>query len=304
MTLAIRTILILTLIFATTAGAVAQPEEPAEPASTSAASAADEATTETGEAVPTAPNSQALRDQTTALIGRYPPEVGSLLWLDPTLLADEPFLARYPDLARFVAEHPEIRHHPRYYLSDLPAASTVRRWSPMAEAIETLLIILVFSLLAIALGWFVRTVLDYKRVNRLQRAQAEVHNRIMDRLGSSDELLQYIRTPAGSKYLEVTPIRLHAERSRPPLPRAMWSIQIGVVVVAAALGLLVLSNVFAGETGRGFLAMGTIGAAVGLGFIASAAVSIFLSRRLGLWEAAQGSGPSSAEPLEDPGIVK
>lgn len=296
MTLAIRTILILTLMCATAAGAMAQPEERAEPARDTAAAGT---TPETSEAEPPAPNSQTLRDQTTALIGQYPPEVGSLLWLDPTLLADEPFLARYPDLARFVAEHPEIRHHPRYYLADLPSARTpARREHPMAEVLEPLLIILVFSLLALGLGWFVRMVLDYRRMNRLERAQAEVHNRIMDRLGSSDELLQYMRTPAGSKYLELTPIRLQAQSPRPPVTRSLWSIQIGVIVGFAALGLLFLSGNFAGETAQGFLAMGTIGVAVGLGFIASAAVSIFLSRRLGLWEAAKGADLPSAERLE------
>ena len=304
--------LTLALLLAT-AGPLAAQEDAAtttaatETTSTSTATATTAApatttATQAGEDVES-PSSRTVREQLNAVLNRYPPVVGTILSLDPTLLSEPAFLSRYPDLQKFVTAHPEIRHHARYYLADVDALREppARPRNPVEESIETLLIILVFSLIALALGWFIRTFMDYKRLNHLQRAQADVHNRIMDRFGTSDELLQYIKTPAGSKYLEFQPIPLHAEPPKPPLTRAMWSIQIGVVVGAAAIGMLLLSAIFSGESRQGFFAMGTIGAAVGIGFIGSAAVSILLSRRLGLWAAP----PADADPrtLNDRGIV-
>ncbi|HEX8153362.1 MAG TPA: hypothetical protein VF698_09570, partial [Thermoanaerobaculia bacterium] len=244
------TTLTLTILLATAGPAAAQEEAETETttAATSTATTsttARDAATATGDAPATTsatatasddavemPSSRAVRDQLTAVLHRYPPEVGTVLSLDPSLLDEPAFVARYPELQRFLAAHPEIRHHARYYLRDVDAERepAPRPRNPVEESIETLLIILVFSLIALALGWFIRTFMDYKRLNRLQQAQADVHNRLMERFGTSDELLQYIKTPAGTKYLEFQPIQLHASPARPPLTRAMWSVQIGVVV--------------------------------------------------------------------------
>jgi hypothetical protein len=128
--------------------------------------------------------------------------------------------------------------------------------------------------------WLVRTAIEQRRWSRLSRTQAEVHNKILDRFGSTEELLTYIKTPAGSKFLESAPIPLHVE-PRAPMPRVLWSIQIGLIAAAAGLGMLLVSGRFDHDTARGFFAMGTIAACIGGGFILSAIVSMALSRRLG-----------------------
>jgi hypothetical protein len=158
-------------------------------------------------------------------------------------------------------------------------------------------------LIAFALAWVIRTINEQKRWNKLSRTQSEVHNKILDRFGTSAEVLDYIKTPAGTKFLESAPIQLHDERpmrqvSNPPFTRAMWSIQIGVVLAVAALGMLLVSGRFDKESAQGFFALGVIGFSIGAGFIASAIVSIFLSRRLGLWQA---PGP---EHIDHPGIMR
>jgi hypothetical protein len=55
-----------------------------------------------------------------------------------------------------------------------------------------------------------------------------------------------------------------------------------VVIVAASIGLLVVSTRFSGDNAQGVFAMGVIAFCVGAGFIASALISFALSRRLGL----------------------
>jgi hypothetical protein len=139
----------------------------------------------------------------------------------------------------------------------------------------------------------VRTIIEQKRWNRLSKTQAEVHNKILDRFGTTSELLEYVKTPAGTKFLESAPIPLHEEKvpQNAPLARVLWSIQIGVVLAVGALGMLLVSFRFEKESAQGLFAMGMIGFCVGAGFIASAIVSIVLSRRLGLWK------EETAEPV-------
>jgi hypothetical protein len=153
---------------------------------------------------------------------------------------------------------------------------------------------------ALALSWLLRTWIEQRRWNKLSKTQAEVHNKILDRFGTSAELMEYIKTPAGTKFLESAPIPLRAERpaQSAPYSRVILSIQAGVIVAAAALGMLLVSLRYSDDSGEGLFALGAIALCIGLGFIASAFVTIFLSRRLGVW---QGQQPSETE---EPGLVR
>ena len=275
MTLATRTILILTLAAAIAGGVLAQP-------------APTTATTTTTTSAPAQPLEatqprQEVRDQFVQLLAQHPREVTPIVVLDPTLLSNDPFLARYPELAHFVAAHPEIRRNPHYFVQELPNPIAFRHHSAWQEAVEALGIGFLISLFAFILTWLVRTLIEQRRWSRLSRTQAEVHNKILDRFGSTEELLAYIKTPAGSKFLESAPIPLHAEAAGPatPMTRVLWSIQIGLIVAAAGLGTLLVSGRFDRETAQGFFAMGTIAACVGGGFILSAVVAMVMARRFG-----------------------
>lgn len=246
--------------------------------------------TATGTATPMATSperarsSEEVRAEFEQVLSESPSEIGHILALDPTLLSDDAYLSRYPDVARFVAAHPEVRQSPRYYLRRYDERLIPHRNE--AEAIlEPIEIFSVFALIAFALAWIIRTVIEQKRWNRLSKTQAEVHGKILDRFGSTSELLEYIRTPAGAKFLESAPIPLHTD-SKPrnlPATRVLWSVQIGVVVATAGLGMVMVSNRFEKEGAQALFALGAIGLSIGIGFILAAFVSMVLSRRLGLW---------------------
>ena len=281
---ATRIILILALLVSIAGGLFAQETTTAATDTTAtAATTAAPAATETSTPAESLSSHQ-IRNEFNSLLRQRPPEVATILKLDPSLLSDESFLAKYPELGSFIAAHPEVRHNPRFYLSDFAAPS--ERRSLAGDVLEALSIITVFALIAFALAWLVRTIIEQKRWNRLSRTQSEVHNKILDRFSTSAELLDYIRTPAGTKFLESAPIPLHADSGpqNAPLSRVLWSVQIGVVVAAASLGFLLVSGRFEKESAQELAALGMIGVSIGVGFIASAAVSIFLSRRLGLWQ--------------------
>ena len=239
-------------------------------------------------------NRYEVRSELTRLLMQHPTELATLLALDPDLLRNQEFLTAHPELAGFVQERPEVAASPHFYLAEF--RDRRNSGGALDDMLEVLVVVGSMGAIALALGWFVRTLIEQKRWSRLSRTQAEVHNKILDRFGSSEELLAYIRTPAGARFLESAPIPLHAERPahNPSLARVMWSVQLGVVVVAAGLGALLVGGRFDEEGAQGLFALGTIGVCVGLGFVAAAAVSIFLSRRLGLW-----APPPRAEAAED-----
>jgi hypothetical protein len=313
MTLTTRTILILMLVLALAGALTAQETSTTPTTSTSNAEtvttdlAAPETATETeaptGEEAENPPIDPHLevRDQFTRLLEKHPRELWMILKLDPSLLTNGAFMSGYPEVQDYVAQHPEILRNPRFYLAEFSNPAEYR--NALDGVIELVGVLGGISLTVFALTWLIRTLIEQKRWKQLSRTQSEVHNKILDRLGMNEQLIEYIQTPAGRKFLESAPIPLHVEhpaggRASTLATRILWSVQIGVVVVIVGIGMLVLSTVFEKDAAQGLFALGAIALCVGVGFIASAAVSLKLSRRLGLWEdrgvppeALDGTGP-------------
>jgi hypothetical protein len=318
MNLATRIILILMLTFALASQAIAQETTAADPATTETATAASSATTPREEPAGTTQSRRTEREERQAedgeerdtfssadvrnkfvnLLSQHPSELPTMLTLDPTLLSNEAFLAGYPDLAEFVKTYPQVRRNPRYYLANYyPEPTVIRNQSPGDEILEGTFILSIMGLIAFTLAWIVRTIIEQRRWSRLSRIQTEVHNKILDRFGTSTELIEYMKTPAGSRFLESAPIPLRETPVTPTTPasRVLWSIQVGIVVGAGALGMMIVSGRLNSSS---LFGLGVILFCFGAGFVASALVSLTVSRRLGLWQ-----GPSRAE-LEDTGTVR
>lgn len=287
----ITLILILTLV-PLTCGLSAQEAPTTTTTTTSTETVASTETAVTDEAAESR-SIYDVRNEFTRLLRAHPYDLRSILVLDPRLTANQDFLAPYPEVARYIATHPEIAANPSFYLAEFSAPY---ERSMIEEMLEGLLIFSIFIFIAFVLAWFVRTVIEQKRWNRLSRQQSEVHNKILDRFSTSTELLEYIKTPAGTKFLESAPIPLHAERpaQNAPLARVIWSIQIGVVVSAGALGMLLVSLRLDKEAAQELFALGMIGFCIGIGFVASAVVAMVLSRRLGNWQ----------QQAEDSGLMR
>ena len=109
----------------------------------------------------------------------------------------------------------------------------------------------------------------------------------MDRFTSNEDLLAYIQTPAGKRFLESAPIPLTAG-PRPisaPVGRIFWSLQAGLIMIAAGIGFDLASLRVQGNGSQALYAIGVIGILVGIALVISAIVFYALSRRFGLWEA-------------------
>jgi hypothetical protein len=244
------------------------------------------------------PDAERTKNELSQLLDHYPPSLRNVLALDPSLLSNQTYVAPYPALAGFLNTHPEIARNPSFYISHNIAPPREEQildlWRDMLNGVA------IFAGFGMAIGliiWLIRTLVDYRRWNRLTKIQTEVHTKLLDRFTANEDLLAYMQSPAGMKFLESSPISLDAgPRSvGAPLGRILWSVQAGLVVAAAGIGLQIVSARITDESAQPLHALGVLGVALGVGFVVSAVVSYLISRRLGLIEPAARTPITSAQ---------
>jgi hypothetical protein len=236
------------------------------------------------------PDAQRTKEEFSNLMQRYPPSLKSVLALDPSLLNNPAYLAPYPALAGFLNAHPDIAHNPSFYVGEYRGFQQQDRPIGAIElwrsAIDGTGVFLGFSLAIGVAVWLVRTIVDYRRWNRLAKVQTDVHTRILDRFTDNAELLAYMQSQPGKRFLESTPIMLDAgPRSvGAPLGRILWSVQAGLVLAAAGTGIELVSGRFTEDAAQPLQILGALGIALGIGFVLSALISFWISNKLGLIE--------------------
>src|SRR5712671_1411787 len=228
-----------------------------------------------------------VQNQLREMFQQYPPQLRTVLQSDPTLLNNAGYLATYPGVAAFVAQHPEIAHNPAYFLGnpndyreyrDSVGSNIERAVTPLA--VSTVIIVLIYTL-----GLLIRGIINHRRWLRMSKLQTDTQTKLLDRFGSNEELLTFIQTPAGKRFLESASLPYEAgPRSvSAPVGRILWSIQLGIVALIAGGGLNIVSYRFEdADAATGFQVAGVLVIALGIGFILSSLGSYILSRRLGL----------------------
>lgn len=272
-----------------TAGTAAQTPRPAQPAGAVNASQTSEK------------DLAALQDQLLQLL-RVSPTLAEVVARDPALLSNLEYVNRSnPELGRFLQAHPEIAQNPDFYLfnnlhgeHEQPSETLERKlWPEMSnqrpsgvdqELINDGIPFLVFVCVLGALLWLTHVLLENRRWSRIFKLQTDVHSKLIERFGTSQEVLTYMSTDAGKRFLEATPIAVGFERQQPvpsPVARVLTPLQIGVVMTLLGVGLLSLRHSVADGNGA-LLVIGTVVLMPGLGFIISAGITWVLARHLGL----------------------
>jgi hypothetical protein len=230
------------------------------------------------------------------VLKRLPPTVGRVMRLDPSLMRNPAYLAPYPTLSAFLQAHPAVVQNPGYYLEHIEyefwnpreprdaRSEAINIWKEMLQGFA---ILTVMSTVAFVLLWLVKTLVEYRRWYRTSKVQTEVHTKLLDRFSSNEDLMAYMQTPSGRRFLESAPLPVEgpARAMAAPLSRILWSLQAGVVLATGAIGVLFVSGRVLEEVAQPLFALGVLVLALGTGFIVSAAASFLLSRRLGLLDA-------------------
>jgi hypothetical protein len=243
-----------------------------------------------------------LQDQLLKLV-RLSPTLAEVVARDPSLLSNADYVNRNnPELERFLQGHPEIAHNPDFYLfnnlhgeHERPAETLERKlWPPqysdrggddtLRDIVSDGAPLLAFLGFLSCLMWLIHVLIENRRWGRIFKLQSDVHGKLIERFGTSQEVLTYMSTEAGKKFLEATPIAVGFERQEPipsPVARVLTPLQVGLVMTLLGIGLLFLSRAQSTH-GAGLLIVGTIILMPGLGFIISAGITWVLAHRLGL----------------------
>lgn len=237
----------------------------------------------------------ATREQLFRLL-RLSPKLTSVVARDPSLLADQEYVNRNnPELAAFLQQHPEITRNPDFYLFSRGIGMGNREerleqvvWPDLAFGpyrVEHTTDYLAFGAFLAVFGaalWLLRIFVDNRRWGRTMNLQSELHNKLLDKFGSSQELLTYMNSDAGKRFLEAAPVA----GSDLPSPvklvfsRILLPFQFGVVLFLVGMGCAALQGTPGIEVPARVFSLVSI--TMGFGFIISAAFSYLLAWRLGL----------------------
>jgi len=217
---------------------------------------------------------------------QYPPAVGEIIQRDPSLLSKPDYMSAYPGLAAFIEQHPEIGRNPGFYFGTYQyreRSSQDRAYNMMEDILGGLAGMTAGLMVLSVFIWLVRTIVDHRRWLRTSKVQVEMHTKLLDRLTTNEDLMAYAKSPAGSRFLESTPISLEAEsRASAPVGRIIWSMQAGIVLMALGGGLLWVQKDAIEEVRQGISVIQAIVGSVGVGLIVSAVVAYVVSGRLGI----------------------
>ncbi len=234
-------------------------------------------------------NFQQVQQELQRILEAYPPSVRQVLQLDPSLMQREDYMATYPALGAFLQQHPEIARNPRFFFGapyvDRERTERERSLDVLRNTLDGIGFLTGFLVVISLIYSLLRQAVEYRRWRRQIQIQTDVHTKLLDRMTNNQELLAYIETPAGRRFLEaqVPAVAQAAAPTLAPLARILWSIQIGVVVIAAGIGFWVARTSIADvDLVTVFQVMGSLAVAVGVGFVASAILSWGLSQRMGL----------------------
>jgi hypothetical protein len=231
------------------------------------------------------------------------PVLTSVVARDPSLLSDQAYVEHNnPELAQYMAAHPDIAKNPDFYLfsqlkqegGDREDALERAVWpdlsprpyhqSSAAELADKFIPMVIVVTIFGALVLIIRSLVESRRWNRTFKMQSDVHSRLIDKFSTNQELAAYMETEAGKRFLEATPISTGVGAG-PYVPnvvaRVLTPLQIGFVMVLLGIGFIMLRHV-GDDTAESMMITGTVMLMPGIGFILSAGATWAVAHRLGL----------------------
>jgi len=142
---------------------------------------------------------------------------------------------------------------------------------------EFIAIPIVVLTLAIGVVTIVRLLLEHIQRTKSEKLQAEVYNKMLDKLGSSQEILAWAQSESSQNLFQ-----LPAPERPAPFTRILNAVQGGVVIGALGIAVLFIRTQAVGRGETAAMIIGTILTALGIGLLLSGGASWLLSRKFGL----------------------
>lgn len=138
--------------------------------------------------------------------------------------------------------------------------------------------VLIVGTLAALVGWIVWVISTNVRRRQAMEKVASLHSKVLDQCANSNELLRYLESEQGQRFLESATV----ETSN-PATRILSAIQAGIVIgFLGVAGLLVRNELHDFDARETVLVLASAAVAIGVGFLISAIASYALSKSWGL----------------------
>ena len=142
---------------------------------------------------------------------------------------------------------------------------------------EAITMVIVMPTFFAVLAWGFKTALEFLHKQRLVKLHYALQDKLLEKLGSSPEAIEYLHSDAGDKMFALA----SKERTN-PFARILTAMQTGAVVSLLGIGFIFLRNQVPTEGAEAFMVVGVLGLCLGLGFLASSAAAYFFSKQWGL----------------------
>lgn len=141
---------------------------------------------------------------------------------------------------------------------------------------QNVAISIVMPTLIVGCSFVLWTIFSTIRRYKIARLQADIQSKLVDKFGTTQDLIAYTGTETGREFL-----RSLSLDERSPYDRIIAAVQAGIVSFFLGVALLFLrSRISGGE--QVLLVFGTIFSTLGIGFVLAAGASYSLSKSFGL----------------------
>jgi hypothetical protein len=142
---------------------------------------------------------------------------------------------------------------------------------------EEIVMLMVMPTFILVCAWGLRLLLNFIQQRRATRYQYDIQSKLLEKFGTAPELLDYLKSDAGVRFLETS-----MSEPRPnPQTRILGSMQNGIVLTALGVGFMVLRPLMPAAS-EPFAVFGVLSVCVGTGFLASSWMASNIARRWGL----------------------
>jgi hypothetical protein len=127
--------------------------------------------------------------------------------------------------------------------------------------------------------WLTHIIVDGFRRRQQLRVMNEFHNKLLDRIGSASEFVEFFNSEGGARFIET----LSAQRSAPSA-RILAAVQWGLTMLSLGVAIFILTanRRFTEEVADMLTFLATVAVGLGAGMVLSSAVSYLAARRIGV----------------------
>lgn len=142
---------------------------------------------------------------------------------------------------------------------------------------EELAMIIVMPTMFVTMAWAFKTLVNFYQQRNLTKLHYALQDKLLDKLGTSPEALEYLRSDAGERMLA-----LAVKERTNPYARILSALQAGAVISLLGIGFLVLRPMVPPDGAEAFSVIGVLALSLGLGFLASSGAAYAFSKKWGL----------------------